>query len=502
MLEIKNLTREFPGVKALDNVSAQFELGEIHALMGENGAGKSTLMKIITGIYRADFGEIYVDGKKAVMKCYKDSTNYNISMVHQEISVIPASTVAENIVLDKLDKFTNALGIVNWKKINEIAKQYLEIVDLHVRPTDIIGGMTAAQKQLIQIAKALSADAKYILLDEPTSSLTTHEVDNLFRIVRKLRDQNRCIIFVSHKIEEVLSLCDRVTVLRDGKNIGTREVKDISRNDLVRMMIGREESIEYFGKLDVSDQIALEARHIRQEGMFRDVSLKLYKGEILGFYGLVGSGRTELVRLLVGAEHLDSGEVFINGKKTQISSIKDALKKYKLCYITENRKEEGLILPFSVNANMTVTALDRARSVTGSISSRKCAEMTSRMIRELSIKTPSQQTKIENLSGGNQQKVSIGKWLLAGTDILIIDEPTVGVDVGAKRQIHEIIWNLAKNEGKSIILISSDMSEMLTLARRILVFRDFEIAAEIGDLNRETEPDYNDLRERIGSAMA
>lgn len=502
MLEIKNVTREFPGVKALDNVSAQFELGEIHALMGENGAGKSTLMKIITGIYRADCGDIFVDGKKAVMRCYKDSVNYNISMVHQEISVIPASTVAENIVLDKLDKFSNKLGIVDWKRINRTAEKYLQMVELHVKPTDIIGGMTAAQKQLIQIAKALAADAKYILLDEPTSSLTNYEVENLFKLVRKLKEQNRCIIFVSHKIEEVFAICDRITVLRDGKIIGTKQVKDITRNDLVKMMIGRDEQISYYGKLDIRKELALEAKHIQQEGRFVDVNLQLHKGEILGFYGLVGSGRTELARLLIGADYLDGGQIFIDNKPAEIRSIKEALTKYRMCYITENRKEEGLILPFSVLDNMMLTSLDKAISFGNSISMKKCKEMTDEMIKKLAIKTPSDATKIETLSGGNQQKVSIGKWLLAGTDILIIDEPTVGVDIGAKKQIHDIIWNLAKNEGKSIILISSDMTEMLTLARRILVFRDFEIISEINDLNNETEPDYALLQERIGDAMA
>lgn len=502
MLEIKNVTREFPGVKALDNVSVQFELGEVHALMGENGAGKSTLMKIITGIHQADLGSIYIDGKEVVMKSYKDSSKYNISMVHQEITVIPASTVAENIVLDKLDQFTNKLGIVNWKKVNAVAEKYLKIVDLDVKPTDVIGKMTAAQKQLISIAKALAANAKYILLDEPTSSLTVHEAENLFGIVRKLREQNHCIIFVSHKIEEVMGLCDRVTVLRDGKVIDTKRIQDLTRKDLVRMMIGREESIEYFGKLNVSDKVVLEARHIQSEGQFKDINFKLYKGEILGFYGLVGAGRTELARLLVGADYMDSGEVIINGEKAVIHNIKDTLRKYKLCYVTENRKEEGLILPFSVKENMTLTVLDKVRTKMHKISNRSCREITQSMIDRMAIKTPTQETRIESLSGGNQQKVSIGKWLLAGSDILIIDEPTVGVDVGAKRHIHEIIWDLANKEGKSIILISSDMSEMLTLARRILVFRDYEITAKINDINQDQEPDYRQIREVIGGAMA
>ena len=299
-----------------------------------------------------------------------------------------------------------------------------------------------------------------------------------------------------------MSLCDKVTVLRDGKVIGTRQIQDLTRRDLVRMMIGREESIEYFGKLNVSSEIALEARHIQREGQFKDISFKLYKGEILGFYGLVGAGRTELVRLLVGADRMDGGEVFINGEKAIIHSLKDALKQYNLCYVTENRKEEGLILPFSVSENITLTVLDKVRSKLLKISNRKCRDITQSMIDRMKIKTPTQATRIESLSGGNQQKVSIGKWLLAGSDILIIDEPTVGVDVGAKRHIHEIIWELAQDEGKSIILISSDMSEMLTLARRILVFRDYEITAEINDINQDNEPDYRQIREAIGSAMA
>ena len=251
MLEARNITREFPGVKALDDVSVKFEKGEVHALMGENGAGKSTLMKIITGIYRPDQGAVYIDGRKVTLRDYADSAAYDISMVHQEIQVIPASTVAENIVMDKMKQFRGRLGALDWKRINETAKTYLDMVELDVRPTDIIGQMTAAQKQLIQIAKALSANAQYILMDEPTSSLTQYEAENLFRIIRKLKEEGRCIIFVSHKIEEVLEICDRVTVLRDGRVIGTRPVAELSRNDLVKMMIGRDENIEHMGSLDI-----------------------------------------------------------------------------------------------------------------------------------------------------------------------------------------------------------------------------------------------------------
>jgi len=501
MLEVRHITHEFPGVKALDDVSIQFCEGEIHALMGENGAGKSTLMKVITGIYRSDAGEVCIDGHTVDFKSYRDSIHADIAMVHQEIQVIPDSTVAENIVLDKLNEFKNKVGMLNWKKINQTASTFLNMVDLAVQPTDIIGPMTAAQKQLIQIAKALSLDARYILMDEPTSSLTSHEVKNLFRIIRKLKAENRCIIFVSHKIEEVLSLADRVTVLRDGRVVGTRNTCDIDRQILVQMMIGREENIEAMGTLNIDEEVVLEARHISKAGQFDDISLCLRKGEILGLYGLVGAGRTELARLLVGADKMDSGEVFIHGSPARIRSMGDALYRYNMGYVTENRKEEGLILPFSVQSNLTVTILRRLVGKLFKINDKKGRAVSREMTAHLDIKTPSQNTSVENLSGGNQQKVSIGKWLAAGCDILIIDEPTVGVDVGAKRHIHELIWNLCKNEGKSIILISSDMPEMITLARRILVFKNFRIAAEIDNLNQETV-DYAQVSERIGSAMA
>ena len=500
MLEVRNITREFPGVKALDDVSMQFERGEIHALMGENGAGKSTLMKIITGIYRPDLGSVWIDGEQITLKSYKDSINYNISMVHQEIQVIGRSTVAENIVLDKLDSFRTKLGFLDWKKINETAQKYLDMVELDVKPTDIIGGMTAAQKQLIQIAKALSSNAHYILMDEPTSSLTKYEAINLFRIARKLKEENCCIIFVSHKIDEVMSLCDRVTVLRDGKVIGTRNIADIGSQDLVKMMIGREENIEHLGMLDIQDEVVLEVKNLGKAGMFENMNLTLKKGEILGMYGLVGSGRTEFAKMICGADDFDRGEIYFNGQKAVIHSMADAVYKYKLGYVTENRKEEGLVLPFSVNENMTMTILQDLTNKAGKISLKKGREKTAEMIDKMEVKTPTQETVVESLSGGNQQKVSIGKWLLAGCDILIIDEPTVGVDVGAKRHIHEIIWNLAKEEGKTIILISSDMTEMITLARRILVFKDFRISAEITGLNDRPHT-YDEVSTLIGNAM-
>lgn len=500
MLELKHISKIFPGVKALDDVSLTFRPGEIHALMGENGAGKSTLMKIITGIYDPDEGEVYLDGQKVVIKNFRDAVAHDINMVSQEIQVIPDATVGENIVLDRIDQFKNGFR-VDWKRINETAEKYLKIVGLSISPTDKIEHLTAAQKQLIQIAKALSSNAKYILLDEPTSSLTTFESQNLIKIVKQLKEQNVAVIFVSHKIEEVLELCDKVSVLRDGKYVGTKDCEGIQRQDIVKMMIGREESQEHLGFLDVQEEIVLEARNITTYGQFDKIGFQLKKGEILGFYGLVGSGRTELARLLVGADKMDEGEVYIKGKKAEIHSIQDALEKYRIGYVTENRKEEGLILDDSVGSNTTITVWPNLINKLRKINLHVEQEIVDSMIQKMKIKTPTSETKVGSLSGGNQQKVSIGKWLAANCDILIIDEPTVGVDVGAKKYIHDLIWNLAKNEGKSIILISSDMPELITLARRILVFKDQKITGEIQDLNSEIKS-YEEVSNEIGSLMS
>ncbi len=500
MLELKHISKIFPGVRALDDVSLTFKPGEIHALMGENGAGKSTLMKIITGIYHPDEGEMYLDGKKVIMKNFRDAVDHDINMVSQEIQVIPDATVAENIILDRLDHFKKGIN-VDWKKINETAEKYLKIVGLSISPTDKIEHLTAAQKQLIQIAKALSSNAKYILLDEPTSSLTSYESSNLIKIVKKLKEQNVAVIFVSHKIEEVLELCDKVSVLRDGKYVGTKDCAGIERQDIVKMMIGREEEQEHLGFLNIQDEIVLEAKDISTYGQFDKVNFSLKKGEILGFYGLVGSGRTELVRLLVGADKMDSGEIYIKGQKAEIHSIQDALEKYKIGYVTENRKEEGLMLDASVGTNTTITVWSSLINKFRKINISEEQKTVDYMIDKMKIKTPSRETKVGSLSGGNQQKVSIGKWLAANCDILIIDEPTVGVDVGAKKYIHDLIWNLAKEEGKSIILISSDMPELITLARRILVFKDQKITGEIDNLNTVAK-NYEEVSGEIGTLMA
>lgn len=482
MLEIKDVSKSFPGVKALQNISVTFHDGEIHALLGENGAGKSTLMKIICGIYKADEGKVLLDGEELKLSGYGDSVRHHISMVHQEIQMIPESSIAENIVNDKINRFTH-MGFVDWKAINAFAKKYMDEVGLDFPPEKKVRFLSAAHKQQIQIAKALSADAKVLLLDEPTSSLTPHEANLLFNLVRKLRDKGLVIIFVSHKLEEVQIIADRVTVFRDGCLVGTDTIANMDNATIIRMMIGRDFVYEYRGRLDADEnEVVLRAENIesRIHG-FDHMSFEVHRGEILGFYGLVGSGRTELVRTMLNIDHRSGGKVYVRGKEVEIKSLKQALKKYKIGYVTENRKEEGLFLTHSVATNICINSLNECyiQPKLPLIQTRKEQNRAEDYRERLNIRTPNVQTAAGKLSGGNQQKISIAKWLAADCDILIIDEPTVGVDIGAKQYIHDLIWDLAAKEGKTIILISSDMNEMIALARRMLIFKDKKIVREL-----------------------
>lgn len=482
MLELKNISKSFPGVKALQNVSVNFDNGEIHAICGENGAGKSTLMKIICGIYQADEGEISMNGERLKLHGYEDAINHHISIVNQEINLIPNSSIAENICLDKLRRFTKA-GFVDWNAINSTAKKYMDMVELKMDPKTPVRHLSAAHKQLIQIAKALSSESEVLMLDEPTSSLTQYESEILFGIMKKLKEQGKALIFVSHKIEEVQAICDKITVFRDGRLVGTARTQDVDRNQIVQMMIGRESILAYRGRLDAADhEIALKASGIcSSKYNLQDLGFEVRKGEILGFYGLVGSGRTELVRTVIGVDKKDGGKVEVWGKDVTLSSLSRSLHKYRIGYVTENRKEEGLFLENSVTMNIGMNSLQKFNISEHFpfISLKKETQNAKDYTAKLEIKTPKLTTTVGSLSGGNQQKVSISKWLSANCDIIFIDEPTVGVDIGAKEYIHELIWNLAKVEQKAVVLISSDMNEMIALARRILVFKDQKIVAEL-----------------------
>ncbi len=503
MLDLKYISKEFPGVKALKDVSITFRDGEVHTLLGENGAGKSTLIKVISGDHRPDEGEIFIDGEKVHFKNSRDAINHKIGYVHQEVQVILESTVAENIILDQLGNFAKR-GFINWKKANEFTQKYLDMVDLDVKPTDIVRKMTVAQKKLIQIARALCLDASLIMLDEPTASLTESEAETLFKIIDRLKKNGTTVIFVSHKLEEVLKISDRISVLRDGELVGTIDNKNVEKSDLVTMMVGREVVLDkYMGFLDVEeDSVALEVKNYTLDNMFEDISFKVRKGELLGFYGLVGSGRTELAKTILGVYKKDGGHVFVNGKEASIKSMRDALRNYHIGYVSENRKEEGLFLSFAVGRNIGVTIWNQLTSkVLRLINGAEEDRIGGDLVDDLKIKTTGLRQVVNNLSGGNQQKVSIAKWLAADCDILIIDEPTVGVDVGAKEFIHNIIWDLAKVKNKAVILISSDMPELIKLSRRICVFKEGRIAGEIDGLN-EVEKSYQEVSMEIGKYLA
>ncbi len=501
MLEIKNVTKVFPGVKALDDVSVTFKASEIHALIGENGAGKSTLINIICGVFQPDVGELYIDGEQVKFHYLNDAINAGLSKVNQEIRVIPNSSIGENIMMEQLHKFRNH-GMIRWDIVHAEARKALDMIGLDLPTTMPIGSLSAAKKQLVQIAKAIALNSKIILLDEPTSSLTLREAEKLFKIMHSLKEQGKVIVFVSHKIEEVLSVCDKLTVLRDGRYIGTRNCNEVQKHDVVKLMIGRETNEDFLGFLNINDnEYVLEAKNICKAKQFDNISLSLKKGEILGLYGLVGSGRTELARIIVGVDKADSGKIFINGKEARISNMSDSLENYRMGYITENRKEEGLILTDTVKTNLTITIWKMIRDTfLKKINLKKEDSATNRIVNELDIRAASTSTAVMSLSGGNQQKISIGKWLNADCDILIIDEPTVGIDVGAKESIYKIIWDLAVEKGKSIILISSDMPELIKLSRRILVFREFQIVDEITGLN-EKQHSYNEVSSMIGKNL-
>jgi len=501
MLRVETISKEFPGVKALIEVSLAFEHGEIHAVVGENGAGKSTLIKIICGIYQPDEGTLSLDDKPLSLHSYGDAMSLGIQLVSQEIQVIPKMTIAENILLHKIDRFRRR-GAIDWGSITTEASVYTELVGLDVPILTPAGGLSAAQKQLVMIAKALSSDAKVLILDEPTSSLTLHEANNLFGVLQGLRERGVAIIFVSHKLEEVLAIADRVSVLRDGRFVGSHPSAGLTKDTIVTMMLGRSAVTESLGSLDIDyGTVVLEARGIAAPDTFDGLDFKLHAGEILGFYGLVGSGRTELAQILIGEDRVFSGEVLVGGTAVQVRSMADALSRYRLGYVSENRKEKGLILRASINTNIAITVWDRISRPLAGISLTKEREIGRRYMDAVEVRATGPEQVVGSLSGGNQQKVSIAKWLAAGCDTLIVDEPTIGVDIGAKEAIHQLIWNLAKNEGKSIILISSDLPEMVHLARRILVFRKFHVVGEITGLN-ERPRTYDDVSVEIGKYLA
>ena len=474
---MKGICKSFPGVKALQNVDLQLKAGEVHALLGENGAGKSTLIKVLGGIYHAEEGEIIIDGQKVNIDGVVAARQAGISIVHQELVLVPYMTVAENIFLGREP---GTKMNVDRRKMVEEAQKLLDTYEMNIDANTLVERLTIAQQQMVEIVKAISFNSKILVLDEPTSSISDKEVGFLFNTMRNLTKAGVGIIYISHKMSELAEICDRVTVMRDGQTVGTKVVKETTTDDLIALMVGRELTNYYTRDYLEPGEVILKCEHISDGKMAKDASFELHKGEIIGFAGLVGAGRSETMKAIFGLAPHATGDVYVKGQKVKIKSPIDALK-YGIALVPENRKEEGLYKVQSVRFNSTIEVLGsfiRHLHVNG----KKEEEITQKYIDMMKTKTPSQDQIIGNLSGGNQQKVMIGRWLATNPEILILDEPTRGVDVGAKAEIYAIMNELVK-QGMSIIMISSELPEIINMSDRIYVMNEGRVT---GCLDHDT----------------
>lgn len=478
VLELKNIYKSFPGVKVLEDVTLQVRPGEVHALMGENGAGKSTLMKILMGIYKADQGSIFLEGKETAMHGPKDAMSKGISMIHQELNTVLDMEVAENVFVGRelLKKGMEKLKIVDIARMREETGRYFREMNIDIDPRAKMRTLSVAEMQLVEIVKAISLNSKIIVMDEPTSAITEKEAAVLFTQIERLKKQGVAIIYISHKMDEIFRISDTITVLRDGQWIGTKPAKELDNDMLIKMMVGRELTDIYpKDPVEIGDVI-LEVKNLSRGKKVRDASFSLRKGEVLGIAGLVGAGRSELVETIFGLYPKTGGQIFLHGKEVHIKSAADAIKN-KMALITEDRKQTGLNLIVSVKENIASVSIGKL-SNHGIVNDKKINEVSEKYIKDLKIKTPDGNAIVGNLSGGNQQKVVLAKWLLDEPDIIIFDEPTRGIDIGAKRDIYLLINNLAK-EGKAVIVISSEMAEVMGICDRILVMAEGRINGEV-----------------------
>lgn len=488
MLKMVGVSKSFPGVKALDKVHLNAYGGEVTALMGENGAGKSTLMKILSGVYIKDEGQIFIEGEEVNISGIKSAEERGVTIIHQELSVINNLTVAENIFLgnEKYNKFT---GKINKKLLIERSKMFLEQIGCNINPNELVANINVGEKQMIEIAKALTKNARIIIMDEPTTALTDVETKKLFEVIENLKKKGIAIIYISHRMEEIFTICDRVEVLRDGKYAGNALIKDIDNDKLISMMVGRTIEDQFpYRKTDKGDVI-LDVKDLSCKEGVEKASFKLRAGEILGVAGLMGSGRTELAKTIFGEYKKTDGTIKINGDIVNIKSVGDAIKN-GICYLSEDRKKEGCVLSLSVAANMTLSNLDKYENKIKMINKDEERKEIEYYIKKINIKTPHPEQLIKNLSGGNQQKVILAKWLMLSPEVLIIDEPTRGIDVGAKKEIYELL-NELKSAGKAIMMISSDLPEVLGVSDRIMVMSEGKIS---GELTREESSQENVMK--------
>jgi ribose transport system ATP-binding protein len=477
LLRLEGITKTFPGVQALSDCHFELHSGEVHALVGENGAGKSTLMKVVSGIYQRDSGRIFYKGSEVEIPNPRAAQQLGISIIHQELNLMPHLTVAQNIFIGREPR-GRFWGFLDDKMINEQAEHLFAMLNLRLNPTTKVADLTVARQQMVEIAKALSFNSDVLIMDEPTAALTETEIDELFRIIRQLRERGVGIIHISHRLEELKQISDRVTVMRDGRIVNTVLTKEASIDQIISMMVGRtiyEEAPEIPEK--PSQDIVLEVKNLKRGNLIRDVSFQLKKGEILGVAGLVGAGRTEVARAIFGADSIDSGEIFVKGRKAEIKSPRDAVA-HGIGYLSEDRKRYGLTLGMSVAENIVLASMRYFLRLLGWVDQSKAISTSNEMVRKINIKTPSLQQKVKFLSGGNQQKVIVGKWLTADTEILIFDEPTRGIDVGAKSEVYKLLNELI-HQGKSIIMISSELPEILRMSHRVLIMCEGRVTGEL-----------------------
>ncbi|MCM3410861.1 sugar ABC transporter ATP-binding protein [Metabacillus litoralis] len=495
ILKMEGISKSFPGVKALSDVKFELCSGEVHSLLGENGAGKSTLMKVLTGIYQKDEGSIIFQGKEVEITDTKMAQNLGISIIHQELNLMPDLTVAQNIFIGREPRSKFKL-FLDENELNRKTQELFDQLNLSLDPRAFISDLTVAKQQMVEIAKALSFNAKVLIMDEPTAALTDSEIETLFEIINRLRSNGVGIVYISHRMDELKRITDRITVMRDGTYIDTVITKEVPIDKVISLMVGR----QIYGTSkpvieNVSAEVVLEVKNLNRGKVLKDINFNLKKGEILGFAGLMGAGRTEVARAIFGADRIDSGEIFINGEKAMIKSPNDAVEN-GIGYLSEDRKRFGLMVDMDVKTNIAISSIKEFLNPIGWTDDKKISEVSKEMVEKLGVKTPSINQLLKNLSGGNQQKVVIAKWLTRDCDILIFDEPTRGIDVGAKGEIYKLLNELAK-QGKSIIMISSELPEILRMSHRVIVMCEGRITGELSYENASQEAIMSYATKRI-----
>jgi ribose transport system ATP-binding protein len=486
LLEMKNITKIFPGVVALDSIDLCINKGEAHVLLGENGAGKSTMIKVITGVEKYDVGEMLWDGTPVRINSVKDALELGIAVIFQELSSIPCLSVAENMFLGRQIRYKNIKGSINWKEQRKQTKEALKIVGIDIDPNTLVEKLGMGQRQLLEIAKAVSQNAKLIIFDEPTSSLSRKEIDHLLEIMLNLKEKGVSMLFITHKLDEAKKIGDVVTVLKDGKKAGFRKMEDVTEDEIVKMMVGRELSEKYPKRTNKTfGDIVLKVENLESYGLFKNVSFEVREGELLGIFGLVGAGRTEVAKAIMGDIPLDNGNVYIDGQKVKIKSPEDAINK-GIVLLSENRKEEGLVLMHDVIENSTLQTLKSYRNKLGLINQRLRKEKAIEKVKEVNLRPMHPKRLAMNFSGGNQQKIVIAKCLLSNAKVFIFDEPTRGIDVGAKIEIYNII-NTLLGKGKAVIMISSEMQEIMGMSDRIVTMYEGRVTGQLDNSKTLTQ---------------